>query len=349
MLRRYTKLLKSALVIAAAGTSFLVTQSASAQPGYSLDASSIVTVNKVTCGFLNNKWVPGSKLKSGFFLPISEKIAALNVVIKNKKTSAAKKSSLKAQVVALKRKLKLGKICSTLSSGGFNTPAPVPGGSTPATPLPGATTAIWSDNATLLLNNVGGEYLYFCPANPNGAFNAIYGSDVYTTDSPICVAAVHAGLFLRGTGGNVKFKILTGQSFYNGGVRNAIVSNFYGNFESSYVFVNIDSGVELRSSSPVTIPWSMSAKEDLNSYTEQQFTFICPAGGVTDTVWGTGLYTSDSSICTAAVHSGRATVKNGGTITVQIKPGASSYTGSTRFGITSNSYGSWDGSFIFIP
>ena len=62
---------------------------------------------------------------------------------------------------------------------------------------------------------------------------------------------------------------------------------------------------------------------------------------------GTGTYTDDSSICTAAVHAGLITLANGGKVTIEIAPGANSYSGTTANGVTSSSYDSWSGSFTF--
>ncbi|RKH49250.1 protease B [Corallococcus llansteffanensis] len=65
-------------------------------------------------------------------------------------------------------------------------------------------------------------------------------------------------------------------------------------------------------------------------------------------VWGTDLYTDDSSVCAAAVHAG-AIPATGGTVVVTIQPGQSGYSGTTRNGITTYSYGSWPGSFSISP
>lgn len=80
----------------------------------------------------------------------------------------------------------------------------------------------------------------------------------------------------------------------------------------------------------------------------QRFSFTCPPGGSPAHVWGTDTYTDDSSVCTAAVQAGLVTLASGGTVTIEIRPGASSYTGSSRHGITSESYGSWKGSYAFV-
>lgn len=66
------------------------------------------------------------------------------------------------------------------------------------------------------------------------------------------------------------------------------------------------------------------------------------------TIYGTFLYTDDSSVCRAAIHAG-AIAPDGGWATIEVRPGASSYQGSTRNGLTSLNYGSWSGSFFVVP
>lgn len=64
------------------------------------------------------------------------------------------------------------------------------------------------------------------------------------------------------------------------------------------------------------------------------------------TVWGTNVYTSDSSKCRAGLHSGMLSL-NGGIAYIENLPGQSSYQGTTQNGETTNSYGSWGGSYQF--
>jgi LCCL domain-containing protein len=80
----------------------------------------------------------------------------------------------------------------------------------------------------------------------------------------------------------------------------------------------------------------------------ENFDYNCGAGGTPGSVWGTDIYTDDSSVCTAAVHNGRITLQQGGTVTIKIRPGLPLYTGSTANGITSGNWNSWNGSFIFV-
>ena len=42
------------------------------------------------------------------------------------------------------------------------------------------------------------------------------------------------------------------------------------------------------------------------------------------------------------------TADTGGNVTIEIRPGQSSYTGSTRNGVTTDSYGPWDGSYEVV-
>lgn len=94
------------------------------------------------------------------------------------------------------------------------------------------------------------------------------------------------------------------------------------------------------------ITWSQDAT-NRRANVGQTFVYNCSPNGTFDTVWGTDVYTDDSSICTAAVHAGKITRAAGGTVTIEITPGQEAYIGSARNGVTSSNYGSWGGSFIF--
>jgi hypothetical protein len=74
--------------------------------------------------------------------------------------------------------------------------------------------------------------------------------------------------------------------------------------------------------------------------------FRCPSDGKAGSVWGTDTYTLDSSICTAAVHAGKIQLESGGPVTIEVRPGESSYKGSTRNGIKTNDYEQYGSSFI---
>lgn len=72
----------------------------------------------------------------------------------------------------------------------------------------------------------------------------------------------------------------------------------------------------------------------------------CGAGMSAGTVWGTRVYTADSSICQAALHAG-AVSSAGGEIQVLSAPGCDTYVGSTQNGVQTNAWGSYGASFYF--
>lgn len=79
----------------------------------------------------------------------------------------------------------------------------------------------------------------------------------------------------------------------------------------------------------------------------QSVVVTCPAN-CAGTIWGTGTYTDDSSVCRAAIHAG-VIPASGGQFLLTIAPGLQSYPGSTANGITSSQWGSWTRSFIPSP
>ena len=98
-----------------------------------------------------------------------------------------------------------------------------------------------------------------------------------------------------------------------------------------------------------SLDWKDTANsQKISKNLDQDFSFICLPNGTIHTIWGTDIYTSDSSICTAAVHSGLINAKDGGEITIRIAPGDDSYQGTKRNGVESRRYGSWGASFIFV-
>jgi len=97
----------------------------------------------------------------------------------------------------------------------------------------------------------------------------------------------------------------------------------------------------------IPVQWTTIATE-WRGRNGERFTLELPPGGTEGTIWGTGIYTDDSIIGTAAVHAGLITFAQGGTVTIEIRPGQNAYAGSMQHGITSNSYDDWEGSFVFV-
>jgi ABC-type amino acid transport substrate-binding protein len=80
----------------------------------------------------------------------------------------------------------------------------------------------------------------------------------------------------------------------------------------------------------------------------ERFDYSCPPDGTAWPIDGTDIYTSISSVCTAAVHVGLITLINGGDVTIEMRPGQDSYTASRRNGVNSDSHGPWQASFVLV-
>lgn len=93
----------------------------------------------------------------------------------------------------------------------------------------------------------------------------------------------------------------------------------------------------------VAIEWSTQGRSRVSGF--QSEVVRCPPSGRAQSVWGTDIYTNDSSICTAAVHAGVITMDVGGPVRVTAVAGLGRYPGSRRNGVMTRSYGSWGGSF----
>ena len=93
--------------------------------------------------------------------------------------------------------------------------------------------------------------------------------------------------------------------------------------------------------------WGTNAKSSVLQV-GQRYSCNCPGNGSFGSVWGTDIYTDDSSICTAAAHAGLITREAGGTVILEIRTGQQSYVGSSRYGVGTTSYGQWGRSFVFI-
>jgi hypothetical protein len=176
--------------------------------------------------------------------------------------------------------------------------------------------------------------------------HSVWGSGIYTADSSICTAAVHAGLIVYSNGGPVTIELRPGRPIYGSTERNGVTTAVYGSYGRSFVIKGATNDTEVKEAESVTpILWSTSASI-LTDEPGKTWKLKCPAGGKESTIWGTDIYTGDSSICTAAVHVGLITLDRGGPVTVELRPGESSYQGTTRNGVTSTQYGAYGRSVV---
>lgn len=94
------------------------------------------------------------------------------------------------------------------------------------------------------------------------------------------------------------------------------------------------------------VSWGLDATE-YRGQDGRRIAFLCPPDGEIGSVWGTGTYTDDSSVCSAAVHAGLINTVEGGRVVIEIAPGEDAYEGTEAKGVSSRDYGSWSGSFTF--
>ncbi len=244
---------------------------------------------------------------------------------------------------------------------------PATGGVVTVTPAPGqpaysgsAANGITSSNygpwsASFTVTAPGGKdnvaTIAACPANfqnqsgpltcacaPEAAASgSVWGTGVYTTDSRVCRAAVHIGA-IPATGGNVTITPAPGLPAYLGTAANGITTANYGPWRASFT-VAAATGTTA-AAGPAACPTNFQGRTEALSC-------MCAAEQAgSGSVWGTGVYTTDSRVCRAAVHAGMIAA-SGGMVNIVPAPGLPSYVGSAANGISTANYGPWSASFTF--
>lgn len=189
-----------------------------------------------------------------------------------------------------------------------------------------------------------------CPANmPSGTpalvcqcpapatTGTVWGTYYYTDDSRLCSAAVHAGA-IPASGGAISVRAAPGRDYYTASSANGIASNSYGRWARSIVFDRVQSAEAALGNIPI-------CGGTFDGHGGAAGPPVCrcltiPSGSI----WGSGPYTSDSSICRAALHAGVIS-GSGGVVRVMAAPGQKEYRGSTANGVTTSGWGSYPRSF----
>ena len=172
------------------------------------------------------------------------------------------------------------------------------------------------------------------------------GSDnIYTDDSSLSTAVVHAGVIGVGETAIVKVTILPGQESYPSINRNGVTSQKYGSYAGSYQITGKESGT-LTSDAQLA---PSDGKLTIFRGRVGEFTFQV-TGKTTGRIWGgyDNIYTDDSDIATAAVHAGVIKAGQTGNVKVRFLGGFESYPSIDRNGVTSNNYGSYAGSYQIL-
>lgn len=181
------------------------------------------------------------------------------------------------------------------------------------------------------------EFKCTCPADAKGV---VYGSHPYTADSTVCAAARHAGV-IPATGGALAAKASEGCASYVSTEVNGIKTRKWGKYGSSFVF---PSKGDVKCPIPVAAV-ANACPSNFKAAAKDSITCTCPANA-TGSLYGSGPFTADSSICAAARHAGVITDK-GGSVTANKFAGCSKYVGAQANGVKSSQWGSYATSFVF--
>jgi hypothetical protein len=187
---------------------------------------------------------------------------------------------------------------------------------------------------------------YFCELT--GAIGgSVWGTDVYTDDSDLQAAAVHAGALKVDETGVVKITICAPLESYPSSERNGVAAREWGAWDGAYTIERakdaelppapMDDGAAI--ANPGTLTTLAKRPGDV---------FLIALTGVGGRpVWGTDVYTTDSDLATAAVHAGIVKMDERCVVKVIVADGQGEYSGSTRNDITSSPWGSYSLSYRF--
>ena len=159
----------------------------------------------------------------------------------------------------------------------------------------------------------------------------VYGNIIYTDNSSICKSAIHAGIIKDSIGGVLTIKKSKSLDLYLGVLKNKIKSisvkkaQFSFQFEEVSYITNIlceTTLLDLDFASGKGIKFHVKCPKKCN---------LSPVN-----IYGTKIYSSDSSICKSAIHSGELSENSKrGEVIIIILKGKKFYNGSTNFGIVS--------------
>jgi len=187
----------------------------------------------------------------------------------------------------------------------------------------------------------GSVHPVMCPAGCNKDVT-LHGTDVYTSNTPICAAAMHASM-ISDRGGEVAVVLEPGRPAYRGSKHNGVTSQDWGRYDASYRF----QGPRLVQTEPqaVRAPIVLDAGcsfqgSDVHGEPGSLHRVSCPAGCKTDDprVFGTDTYAGLSRVCNSATHAGLISNEQGGEFTLILGDARPAFRGSKRNGIDSRDW-----------
>ena len=190
-----------------------------------------------------------------------------------------------------------------------------------------------------------------CPAGcPRDV--SVYGTDVYSSATPVCAAAMHAGM-ISPRGGSVTVVVESGRPAYRGSKRNGITSQDWGAYRGSFRFEGprVVEAAPDAAPAPVLVDAGCTFEgRQIHGEPGSIHRVSCPAGCKAEqpswpVTWGTDTYAGHSRVCVAAIHAGLSSNEQGGEFTLILAGKRPAFRGSKRNGVESGDYGEFDTSF----
>ncbi|GIX61317.1 scavenger receptor cysteine-rich domain-containing protein [Babesia caballi] len=186
----------------------------------------------------------------------------------------------------------------------------------------------------------GQEFLVSCSRSCLDPLLPLKGSKVYTPDSSICKAAVHAGAIPK-EGGEAIVTILHGRESFDH------CMGHYGVLSSKWNQPYMRSFAVRRAPRVMTLSCQDTGIFVLKMHPGTRTLLRCPPGCLEDLptrVFGSGVYNPVSSLCQAAIHAGQLDSR-GGEVEIEVMGSQDSFLGTTAHGVTSLASGQYLKSF----
>jgi hypothetical protein len=184
----------------------------------------------------------------------------------------------------------------------------------------------------------------------------VWGTEVFTDDSSLAAAAVHAGLVEPGETRNTVVTMSGPQDSFQGSSSRGVSSYDYGAWSGSFELAPAEAfpdapHLRIAPVSLFTGDYSAGVPVRLSEFVESELltpeteiiTWLTGHRG--GSVWGSGQYTADSSLPAAAVHFGVLAEGESDFVKIVLLPGRESYKSATRNGVTTSSWESYSLSF----
>jgi hypothetical protein len=186
-----------------------------------------------------------------------------------------------------------------------------------------------------------------CPAGCQKNVD-VYGTDVYTSDTPVCAAAIHAGV-MSARGGEVTVVVEPGRPAYRGSKRNGVTSQDRATHDASFRFQGplvVQAAPEPARAPTVVDAGCTFEGNQIHGEPGSLHRVSCPSGCKTNSwAYGTDTYSGNSRVCLAAIHAGLSSDDGGGEFTLILGDKRPAFRGSMRNGVESRDWGAYDVSF----